>query len=233
MGPYRIEHKTAHPRRRFGLGAIALVLFIGLIFARSIAAYIIDYQWWKEIGQVSTWFGLLTYGLLPVVAATLLAFVVLWISHARAMHFAGTSLREHRGYAKLATLGALVLAYFIAAATVDGWTVVRYAGGHGLSGAAGAWHDPVFGQSLAFYLFDLPFYSVLRTYLLGLTIVCILVYWLSARAWQFAPGSTSCARCARWIPPCSGWRAAWSRVSCAALRWRFFWRWPCGFSWPL
>src|SRR6185437_11806688 len=34
------------------------------------------------------------------------------------------------------------------------------------------------------YLFDLPFYSDLRQYVLHVTVVCILVYWIAARVWQ-------------------------------------------------
>ena len=89
-------------------------------------------QWWKEMGQTATWFSMLTYGLAPVAAATLLAFAVLWIAHARALKFAGTSLREHRTYAKLSTLALLVLGYLVSAASIDTWTVVRYAGSRGL-----------------------------------------------------------------------------------------------------
>ena len=37
---------------------------------------------------------------------------------------------------------------------------------------------------LKFYLFDLPFYSDLRGYLLALVIVCVLLYWVAARGWQ-------------------------------------------------
>src|SRR5437660_325828 len=49
---------------------------------------------------------------------------------------------------------------------------------------ATGWHDPVFGRTLAFYLFDLPFYSNLRQYVLHVTVVSILVYWIAARIWQ-------------------------------------------------
>ena len=62
--------------------------------------------------------------------------------------------------------------------------MVRFAGSRGLPAAATAWHDSVFNQPLSFYLFDLPFYSLLRGYLLALVIVCILVYWVAARGWQ-------------------------------------------------
>ncbi|MCL5742306.1 MAG: UPF0182 family protein [Acidobacteria bacterium] len=150
--------------------------------ARSIASYVIDYQWWKEMGQVSTWLSMLTYQLAPLAAGTLLAFTVLWVAHARALKFAGAGLSEHPIYSKLAILGALLLGFLVASASIDTWTVVRYAGA--APAEPNAWRDSVFGLPLKFYLFDLPFYSMLRSYLLALTIVSVLVYWVAARAWQ-------------------------------------------------
>jgi len=62
--------------------------------------------------------------------------------------------------------------------------MMRYIGSRSLPAAANAWHDPIFNLPLHFYLFDLPFYESLRVYVLAVTIVSIIVYWVSARAWQ-------------------------------------------------
>ncbi len=169
------------PATRITLIVIALLLLLG---ARSIASFAIDYQWWKEMGQLQTWFSLLTYSVAPLVAATLLAFVVLWLAHARALKFAGTGLSDHPIYARVSTLAFLLLGYLIAASSVDTWTVVRFAGSRGLPAAVSTWHDAVFQKPLSFYLFDLPFYLLLRSYVLALAIFCILVYWIAARGWQ-------------------------------------------------
>jgi uncharacterized protein len=112
------------------------------------------------------------------------AFAVLWITHARALKFANTSLGEHKLYARLSTLALLLLSYVIAASAIDAWTVVRFTGSRGLTEAASGWHDLVFNKPLSFYLFDLPFYGMIRGYVLALVIVSILLYWLAARAWQ-------------------------------------------------
>ncbi|HUI77305.1 MAG TPA: UPF0182 family protein [Bryobacteraceae bacterium] len=181
---YRIEsgrRTRRSPATRVTLIVLLLILLLG---ARSIASYAIEIEWWKELGQLNTWFSMLYYSLFPLVAATLLAFAVLWVAHARAIKFAGTSLREHRLYARLSALGLLILAYIISSSSVDTWTVVRFAGGRGLPAAATAWHDAVFGKPLSFYLFDLPFYQLLRGYALALVIVAILLYWITGRAWQ-------------------------------------------------
>jgi uncharacterized membrane protein (UPF0182 family) len=183
MARYEIEggRRAVSPAALITAGIILILLLIG---ARSIANYAIEIAWWKELGQFDTWVSMLTYSVAPLVGATLLAFAVLWIAHARALKFAGTSLREHPVYARLSTLVLLALGYLVAASSIDTWTVIRFAGARGLPAAATAWHDAVFQKPLSFYLFDLPFYDLLRGYVLGLVIVAILVYWVAARAWQ-------------------------------------------------
>lgn len=167
-----------------GFFTLIAALLVLLVAARWIAVYTIEIEWWKELGQLRTWLSMLYYGIAPVAAATLLAFAVLWISHARALKFAGTGLGRHPLYARISTLVLLGIAWFIAAGSIDTWTVVRFAGSRGLPAAATAWHDSVFGKPLSFYLFDLPFYLLMRSYLLVLVIVSILLYWVVARAWQ-------------------------------------------------
>jgi uncharacterized membrane protein (UPF0182 family) len=183
MGPYQIERGG---KRTLPIGRISIIaaIVILLLSARSIASYAIEIAWWKELGQFHTWLSMLYYSLAPVAIATLLAFGVLWLAHARALKFAGTGLREHRVYFWVSAVALFVLGYLIAASAIDTWTVVRFAGSRGLPLSATTWHDAVFLKPLSFYLFDLPFYLMLRSYVLALVIFCILVYWIAARAWQ-------------------------------------------------
>jgi uncharacterized membrane protein (UPF0182 family) len=185
MAQYQIEYgrkSPGAPRMAF-IGLIAGIILL-LIALRALASYAIEVEWWKELGQLETWIGMLTYSVAPLAGATLLAFAILWITHARALKFAGSSLRDHSLYAKAAGLGLLALSYFIAAASIDNWTVVRFAGSRGLQAAAAGATDAVFQKPLSFYLFDLPFYELVRSYALALVIVAILLYWIVARAWQ-------------------------------------------------
>ena len=181
MERYRIEPSRSR-RHPFGKAVLIGLILIILLGARSFASYLIEYEWWKEMGQTSTWFAMLTYQLAPLAAATLLAFAVLWMTHARALKFAGTRLSEHPIYSRIATLALFIIALLVAASSIDTWTVVRYMGSS--EGEPGSWRDPVFGRTLSFYLFSLPFYSMLRGYLLALVIVSVLVYWIAARGWQ-------------------------------------------------
>jgi len=185
MAQYRRIERGAPGRRGRGLRItiIALVIVI-LLGARSAASFSIEYQWWKELGQLDTWLAMLAYGFAPLLAATLIAFGVLWVAHARALKFAGTGLSGHPLYTWISSAGLLFLGYLIAAGSIETWTVVRYLGARGIPSEANAWRDSVFHLPLKFYLFDLPFYSDLRGYLLALIIVSVLVYWITARGWQ-------------------------------------------------
>lgn len=165
-----------------GRGLILALILVVLLGSRWISGFAIEYEWWHEMGQVETWIQMLSYGSVPVICAGLLAFLSFWVAHARGMKHAGTGMREHPGYAKLATLVALLLAGLVAVSTVDSWTVVRWFGGHGLD--SGAWRDPVFGHPLSFYFFDLPLLSVILRYLLTVTVVAALAHWLTARGWS-------------------------------------------------
>jgi uncharacterized protein len=182
MANYQIP--ATSPARRIGTGVFLAVLLLLLIGVRSIAGYAIEYSWWHEMGQVDTWLALLAYSLAPVAAAAVVVFAVLFTAHARGMKFAGERLRNHKWYARLTTLGLLVLSVIIASGAIETWTVVRYFGGRQLPLEATAWHDPVFAQPLKFYLFDLPFYSVLRGFLLAVSIAAAIIYWITARGWQ-------------------------------------------------
>ncbi len=180
-------------RRRVGpVVYLSLLLFL-LIGLRWIAGYAIEYNWWREMGQVPTWLSLLGYSLTPIAAAAGLVFVVLFAAHARGMRFSGERLGHHKWYARITTLALFVLSLILAAGAIETWTVVRYVGGRHLPAEATAWHDPVFGQALKFYLFDLPFYGVLRQFLLVSAIAAAIVYWLTARGWQLR-GSLSTLR---------------------------------------
>jgi uncharacterized protein len=182
--PRQIEQARGALGSRATRIALLVVLVVLLIGAGSLASYTIEIEWWKELGQFRTWLSMLYYRLAPVTLATVFAFAALWLTHARAVKFAGSSLRGHPIYTRLSTLVLLLVGYLVAAAAIDTWTVVRFAGSRGIAAAATGWHDSVFDKPLSFYLFDLPFYGMLRGYVLATVIVCILLYWIAARGWQ-------------------------------------------------
>lgn len=173
--------------RNLILIALAILFIAG---SGSIANFIIEYQWWKEVEQVDTWISMLAYQIAPAVLGTLLVFIVLWVAHARGVQFAGLRLRDLGLYSRLAPVGLLVVAGLFASGSLDYWVVMSYAGSRRISlppGPEGApWSDPVFSRTLPFYLFDLPFYSELLRFVFTLSILSVLVFWATARGWQVA-----------------------------------------------
>jgi uncharacterized membrane protein (UPF0182 family) len=172
------------PQRRRpqqSLGILIGLIVVLLIFSRSICALILDYAWWGEVGQVPTWFRMSAYEYGPGLAAWILLFLVLWIAHARGLKHGSTRLGAHPTYAKLATLGLAVLAFLIVVSVIDGWTVARFFGG--VSTTSG-YSDPVFGRSLSFYFFELPFYSMLINFVTACAVAGGIVHYATARGWQ-------------------------------------------------
>lgn len=171
------------PAIRFGCIGLVILAFVALACAQWAASLLIDYAWWQEAGQVRTWIDLYAYSTLPAVAGTVIAWIAFLIAHGRAVRFAGGQVSDYPLYARLSALALLGLAFFVSAATIDNWTVLRFAGSRAIDGSAG-FRDPIFHNPATFYLFDLPFWSDLRVYILTVVIVAILVYWLVARGWQ-------------------------------------------------
>ncbi len=160
------------------MAILIAILAVLLISARTIAETVIDYAWWGEIGQLPAWFSRLSYGILPLAIASVLVAVVVWIAFARGLKFGGGGLRHHPLLARLSPLLALLIGFSVASSTIDQWSVMRYLG-H--DGQGSSWQDPVFGQPLGFYLFTLPFYRVLQSFVLASSLAVIAVYWASAR----------------------------------------------------
>ena len=84
--------------RRIGLivlGAVALLLLVSAGWASSL---LIEYSWWKEMGQVNTWLDLYAWSTMPVLVATVVAWIVLMIAHARAVRFARGRMSDYPIY---------------------------------------------------------------------------------------------------------------------------------------
>src|SRR6202140_204491 len=161
----------------FGIGAWA---------ASTAANFIIEYNWWKEVGQVDTWVGMLWYSIAPAAAGTVVAFIALWVAHGSGLRFAGIHQQDFRLYSRFIPVGLAIVAIVFASSSIDYWTVMRFFGSRGLTAPADAWKDQVFSRGLPFYLFDLPFYTEVLGFVFVLAILCALVFWVTARGWQLA-----------------------------------------------
>jgi hypothetical protein len=169
-------------RQRFGCGGIVLGLFLLLVMARTVTTAILDYQWWNEVGQLETWWKQMYVHTAPIIYATAFGYVVLWIVHARALKAAGSSVTRYAWYARVSSLALLPLAWLLAAAQFSSWDLATWLGSRNLNPTSD-WRDPVFGNPLEFYFFDLPVYRSLTGYLFFLLAVCAIGYWIVSRVW--------------------------------------------------
>ncbi|MEX2300503.1 MAG: UPF0182 family protein [Bryobacterales bacterium] len=164
---------------------ILLVLaFLLLAGSRTIANFVIEYQWWQELGQTETWFSMLLYQFFPAVVASVVAWLVLMWAHRGGVQFAGAPTSRYPWYSRLAPLALLVPAIVFIGSSVDSWTVMAYVGAQGVAVPADAWADPVFGKQLSFFLFSLPFLYLLLRFVFVTAVFAILVFWLTGRGWQ-------------------------------------------------
>lgn len=170
-------------RQRFVLLGIGAALMIALTTVGWFASKLIEYAWWKEMGQVNTWLDLYAWSTLPETAATVIAWVVLLIAHARGVRFAGGRVSDYPIYSRLAALVLLGLSAVLGSASLSSTTIMRFAGSRSLPDA-GLYRDPIFGKMATFYLFDLPFWGEVRGYVFALVILAGLIYLLAARGWQ-------------------------------------------------
>ena len=180
---------------RIQLAIVGLVVAIGFVWP-SIAGYYTDWLWFGETGYQQVFLtslltrlglgaavGLAAFGLLFVNFRIALRrfdepYIVLGISPAD-----GTPLvLQRRGVSHLVTLASVLAA---AAAGMLGssrwldWLQFRHATSFGD-------RDPVFGQDVSFYVFQLPWYGFVRDVLLGILVLAIagsaLIYMLPGRA---------------------------------------------------
>ena len=129
---------TPPSRGQNRLALLVLLVLVLLVSARTIASFVIEFQWWQEMGQLSTWISMLLYRSTPALAASLIAFAVLLLTHSRALSFAGVTRVGNKFYSRLAPVVLLAIGFFVGSSSVDTWTVVRFFGGRNLPAEATA-----------------------------------------------------------------------------------------------
>src|SRR5208283_6155248 len=102
--------------RTFILVIVSLA-FIGWAIPTA-ANFIIEYNWWKEVAQVNTWVSMLWYSIAPAAVGALVAFIALYVAHARGLHFAGVHKRDFPVYSHLVPVALALIALLLASASI-------------------------------------------------------------------------------------------------------------------
>ena len=165
--------------RNILLVAAVLILLAG---SRTFAELTIEYHWWSELGQVTTWYTMLLYQILPAAIGSIIAWLALLWAHGRGVRFAAVPESVPLLYRRLVMVALLVISIVFIGSAIDSQKVMAFVGS--LSAEASTWTDPVFEEDLGYYLFRLPFYTQLLRFVFVLTVFSVLVFWASGRGWQ-------------------------------------------------
>ena len=183
-------------RRQGSLLFLAILLLVLLLCSRYLAGTLVAYAWWKEMHQLDTWLNLLLYGTVPVALAAILLFIVFFAAfragfpkHLRHERLFG--FLDGRLVPRVALLLCALFAIFVANATVDSWTVVRFFGGLRSPSTPSQYTDPIFHETLHFYFFSLPFYNLLLHVVLVGAVLALLIFWILSNAEKLAERVTS------------------------------------------
>jgi uncharacterized membrane protein (UPF0182 family) len=143
-----------------------------LILVVEGSSFFLNYSWWKELGQEQTFWQYIRIRWEPQTAAVLLGFVVLAAALHLGRRHSVTELPRKRLFAWIGHAAALAVSFFLAVNLIDPWRVALWMG----SRDAAFYRDPLFGHSLTFYLFRLPFYRMIFTWA-GFLLVLALVFY--------------------------------------------------------
>jgi hypothetical protein len=190
-----------HLFSRSALTAIVLVLIFGFIFSQFLVHFLTDIWWFDAVGYLDVFWTRITWkvGIWFVAFATFAAF--LYANYRWAMRltrdrsFDTLSRRGWGQYANnmpLLVMGLIIVFALLAAnRSAAAWeTILKF-----LNASAFGTPDPIFEHDLGFYLFQLPFYEGLQSWLLSLVwwglVVALLIYGLKG---VFSPELTSTQR---------------------------------------
>lgn len=166
-----------HARSRRRYDPTVLIRDIGLALAALYliiegSRFLINYAWWRELGQLPTFWQLIRIRWAPQLLATLLGMLTLAAAFRLARRHARGAVASTRLFSWLGHLVAFGLGVFLSLSLINPWKVALWLG----SRLPGRYHDPVFGRSLAFYLFRLPFYRMVFAWAGFLAVLALLLY---------------------------------------------------------
>jgi uncharacterized protein len=167
-------------------------VFITLVAVGMVAGYLEKWLWMGELKYTGIFWTLFSIRWIMFITAFICFFLYLWINLRVAVRILTTSRAAgstQRGMTLLRAdmssqfnidvsprllnwsivLGGAAVAWFAADAFSsqwDTWLRFRYGGSFGVS-------DPLFGVDVGFYIFSLPFYQLLQTSMMLLTVVAI------------------------------------------------------------
>ena len=151
------------------------VAAVAAFMLRSAAGLLLELAWWKELGQVRTFWRFVEINWLPQAAAGLAGMLVFLGLFWQARRRCATPLSRTRLFSAAGAALAAAAGLLVSLAVVDPWTTALWWGAR----TTGLYADPLFHRDLAFYFYQLPFYQMLLGWVTGLGVMGLAVYLLT------------------------------------------------------
>lgn len=166
---WRRSRRTFDPAMVIGEAVVAIALLIIIVTGSD---FLLDYSWWKEMGQGLTFWQFVRIRWEPQTAAVVIGFLVLAAAFRLARRGSRSAVVRTRMVTWLGHAAALVGGFYLAVNLINPWTIALWLGSH----EASVYRDPIFGHSLTFYLFRLPFYRMLFAWVAFLLVLALVFY---------------------------------------------------------
>lgn len=161
---------------------LALVAIVGLTLTSTLVHLLTESWWFEAVGFRDVFWSRITWQIALWGATFAIYSLFLWLNYWLANRFTsknsfsfllGTELEPHSK--TIANLSALVLIFIVslgaAITSADFWsTSLKFINAHDYNRV-----DPIYNQDLGFYLFKLPFYQGLQTWILTLLVSGLLI----------------------------------------------------------
>ena len=182
----RSGRRETGTRRGRVVAVVVIAVLVSLALSlRAIATFWTDYLWFSDLDLSSVWTSLLSAKVSLAVAATIGFFAIIWVNLTVAERLAppvgSLSLDDEvleryqmmvagrqRLLVFLVSLGVALVPGVSAAGEWKTWLLFRSGGSFGTE-------DPQFGWDIGFFVFKLPFYSLVVDWLFGFLLITLLL----------------------------------------------------------
>lgn len=185
-------------------GTVALVVLVAYT-ANSIVALVVDYHWFGTVGFSQVFRTILLSKIVIAACGIAIAFVILYANFLYAVRQLGDPRRyvgpqvmasplgsviSERTVGWLAAIASLVLAVLTGITLASNWeTVLLY-----LNGVSFDYQDAIFARDAGFYVFSLPFYDMVRSFLWSTGLITLigtgLIYYVHFQSMGRQPSLT-------------------------------------------
>ena len=175
--------------RQKAIAILVLIIFIGLTLTSTLVHLLTESWWFEAVDFAEVFWTRITWQIAIWVATLAIYGLFLWFNYWLANHlsrdrafgfFVSTELESHTK--TIANLSASVLIFIVAISAASASAAFWSTSLKFLNATDYNRSDPIYGKDLSFYLFKLPFYEGLQTWLLTLLvsglIIAIAVYLL-------------------------------------------------------